>query len=380
MSNVMRPLVRTALLVFLLTTLISDASAATCPTDGSGYDYSETVSGDTRTITYTACPNHAWKAINPNQAKYSGTKSIVIPAYPKIQTEGVAGVSSTAKRTMDLTAKGGVVGIFFNAAGLYSPYGGPKYGQVTGFSNAATFAEGNTFDSCGGHSSQGDDTYHFHSAPTCLLKQLGQAANTHSPQIGWASDGFPIYGPYGKDGTAMKTCTITGGSFGTDICTNEDGGYYGELSGVDSYKFRYYIQGPVCSDSCANPINDLPGADYHPHSPTGFYGCCPSGVSCSLSVTDCTGTPANGYVAGFTPAAKAKLDTFCDACYSSGQGGSSVTTGSGCSAKSEGFALATCPADGTGVNPDSPSITSAAAPLTGTAVISAALAVLAAMM
>ena len=167
----------------------------------------------------------------------------------------------------------------------------------------------------------------------------------------------------------MKTCTVTGGKFGTDVCTNDDGGYYGELAGVDSYKFRYYIQGPVCSDSCANPIKDLPGADYHPHSPTGFYGCCPSGVTCSLAVAACTGTPADGYVSGFTPAAKTKLSTFCNACYSSGQGGSSDTTGSGCSAKSAGFTLATCPADGTGVNADSPSLTNTAAPLTGAAII-----------
>ena len=144
MSNTSRPLLG----VFLTTLfLASGASAATCPTDGSGYDYSETVTGDTRTITYTACPNHAWKAINPNKAQYDTTQTIRIPAYPKIQNEGVTGVSTTSKRTMDLTAKGGVVGIFFSAAALYSPYGGGKYGQVVGFDNSATNAEGDTFDS-----------------------------------------------------------------------------------------------------------------------------------------------------------------------------------------------------------------------------------------
>lgn len=151
MSNTSRPLGKTApFLGVFLTTLIflaSGASAATCPTDGSGYDYSETVTGDTRTITYTACPNHAWKAINPNEAQYDGTQTISIPAYPKIQNDGATGVSTTSKRTMDLTAKGGVVGIFFSAAALYSPYGGGKYGQVTGFDNSATNAEGDTFDS-----------------------------------------------------------------------------------------------------------------------------------------------------------------------------------------------------------------------------------------
>ena len=41
--------------------LLIVVSATTCPTDGSGYSYSETVTGQTRAITYRACPNHAWK-------------------------------------------------------------------------------------------------------------------------------------------------------------------------------------------------------------------------------------------------------------------------------------------------------------------------------
>jgi YHYH protein len=39
--------------------------------------------------------------------------------------------------------------------------------------------------------------YHYHGLPTLLLKQLGWDAGKHSPQIGWAADGFPIYAVYG---------------------------------------------------------------------------------------------------------------------------------------------------------------------------------------
>ncbi len=39
--------------------------------------------------------------------------------------------------------------------------------------------------------------YHYHGLPSMLLQQLGHAAEKHSPQIGWAADGFPIYALYG---------------------------------------------------------------------------------------------------------------------------------------------------------------------------------------
>lgn len=39
--------------------------------------------------------------------------------------------------------------------------------------------------------------YHYHGLPVLLMKELGVKAGEHSPQIGWAADGFPIYALYG---------------------------------------------------------------------------------------------------------------------------------------------------------------------------------------
>lgn len=36
-------------------------------------------------------------------------------------------------------------------------------------------------------------TYHYHGLPILLLKKLGASDDRHSPLIGWAADGFPIY-------------------------------------------------------------------------------------------------------------------------------------------------------------------------------------------
>ncbi len=35
--------------------------------------------------------------------------------------------------------------------------------------------------------------YHYHGIPTGLMKRLGAKRDAHSPMIGWAADGFPIY-------------------------------------------------------------------------------------------------------------------------------------------------------------------------------------------
>jgi len=78
----------------------------------------------------------------------------------------------------------------------------------------AAFGEALTFDACIGHQ-PGNGQYHYHGTPRCLRAQLDdnividrnsrsgavyseKPPNwTHSPILGWASDGFPLYGPYG---------------------------------------------------------------------------------------------------------------------------------------------------------------------------------------
>ena len=70
---------------------------------------------------------------------------------------------------------------------------------------------------------------------------ISQAEDAHSPQVGWAFDGFPVYGPRGPGGVLMQTCTVTGGTYGTDVCTDDCTGYWADLG--DGYTYRYYILG-----------------------------------------------------------------------------------------------------------------------------------------
>jgi hypothetical protein len=61
---------------------------------------------------------------------------------------------------------------------------------------------GNDFgtDSHNAHS-QPDGGYHYHGSPVALFSD---DSTTESPVIGFAADGFPIYGPYIDDGEGIR--------------------------------------------------------------------------------------------------------------------------------------------------------------------------------
>jgi len=44
---------------------------------------------------------------------------------------------------------------------------------------------------------QPNGAYHYHGLPTGLLAMLKMDSTVHSPLVGWAADGFPIYAMYG---------------------------------------------------------------------------------------------------------------------------------------------------------------------------------------
>lgn len=44
---------------------------------------------------------------------------------------------------------------------------------------------------------QPNGAYHYHGLPTGLLDKLKVTSESHSPLVGWASDGYPIYALYG---------------------------------------------------------------------------------------------------------------------------------------------------------------------------------------
>ncbi len=76
-------------------------------------------------------------------------------------------------------------------------------------------------DRCGGHAGRGDD-YHYHAAPSCMIA----AMRNRGPGaiLGWAFDGYPIYGDANPDGSAIAAGTL-------DVCNGQPDATFG---------FRYH--------------------------------------------------------------------------------------------------------------------------------------------
>lgn len=134
----------------------------------------------------------------------------VIPATKSI-TRGVGGVLVNGVYlwnngdAQSYTTSTGQVS--FNGQGIWNRLAGPT--------------EGPTFDSGNAHQPQ-NGQYHNHINPRALRYQLGDAVTyneatktyvegtptKHSPIIGWANDGLPIYGPYGYANPASASSGV----------------------------------------------------------------------------------------------------------------------------------------------------------------------------
>lgn len=103
----------------------------------------------------------------------------------------------------------GSIGVMTSGSVLFNPYEGD--GTTVAMSNnvSVTNAAGITawfIDQCAGHPAPGVGAYHYHGLPVCFASQTGP-----SKIIGFALDGFPIYGPMDISGvrvpvTALDQC------------------------------------------------------------------------------------------------------------------------------------------------------------------------------
>ncbi|MES2593444.1 MAG: YHYH protein [Bacteroidota bacterium] len=88
----------------------------------------------------------------------------------------------------------GHIGVWSNGVSIYNQKDGNSYSNQNVWHQNAIVVEGVSFDDCLGHPA-GNGEYHHHLNPTCLYDDTDNTQ--HSPVIGFAFDGFPIYGAYG---------------------------------------------------------------------------------------------------------------------------------------------------------------------------------------
>jgi len=95
----------------------------------------------------------------------------------------------------------GHIGVWSNGVSIFNAKDAFSYENEGVWNQNAIVAEGSSFDDCLGHPAPNGE-YHHHLNPTCLYDDTD--ASVHAPIIGYAFDGFPVYGAYGfknTDGT-----------------------------------------------------------------------------------------------------------------------------------------------------------------------------------
>jgi len=141
----------------------------------------------------------------------------------------------------------GPLGVAINGVPIFNPC--TQGGCITGGDTKVL----GQLDTCNGHSGRADD-YHYHAAPTCLMAD--QAANywdTHP--LGWALDGFAIFGYRDADGTTAVRDSLCGGN--TKTVPNAPAGYSYHVTDASPY---------VTNCLAGTPSPDLPnqGSKYKP--------------------------------------------------------------------------------------------------------------------
>ncbi len=99
----------------------------------------------------------------------------------------------------------GNVAVFIDGSVAFSPCDGKTYNSAGVWHQLAYKFESGDFDSYNGHSNP-SGTYHHHVNPSPLYTV--SASSVHSPIIGYAFDGYPIYGPYGYTTAMSATSAI----------------------------------------------------------------------------------------------------------------------------------------------------------------------------
>lgn len=145
---------------------------------------------DTSMIIHThGLPNHPtgkFPGENPNYIQEKN-ETYYIPLNPKENPKHQASDLHNQNHALPM----GPIGIAANGVVFFNPF------------DANSMDASNIMDYCCGHPAP-DNTYHYHKYPICINSPWADEGNEHSPLLGWAFDGFPIYGPYAAPGLLAR--------------------------------------------------------------------------------------------------------------------------------------------------------------------------------
>ena len=130
----------------------------------------------------------------------------------------------------------GPIGMAINGVVFFNPFEQGGMNAVEGYSEV-------WLDSCCGHPEQ-RGVYHYHKYPSCVKSPFPDDGEQHSPVLGLAFDGFPIYGPYEGREQLARDLTATGeGPPALDVCNGHEDPVRGYHYHVTPNRFPYILGG-----------------------------------------------------------------------------------------------------------------------------------------
>ena len=126
----------------------------------------------------------------------------------------------------------GAIGTALNGVVFFNPFEMEGQNAVEGYSEV-------WLDSCCGHPQQ-TGVYHYHKYPSCVKSPFADDGKQHSPIIGFAFDGFPLYGPYEAAGAMAKDLK---GDHALDVCNGHKDEQRGYHYHVTPGRFPYILGG-----------------------------------------------------------------------------------------------------------------------------------------
>ena len=126
----------------------------------------------------------------------------------------------------------GPIGMSLNGVVFFNPFEMEGRNAVQGYDEV-------WLDSCCGHPQQ-TGVYHYHKYPTCVKSPFIDDGKSHSPIIGFAFDGFPLYGPYESAGVRAMDLTD---DHALDACNGHSDPQRGYHYHVSPNRFPYILGG-----------------------------------------------------------------------------------------------------------------------------------------
>ncbi len=159
---------------------------------------------------------------NPNHIQEKD-RTYFIPLNPKVNARHIFTTTDNSNHALNM----GPIGIALNGVVFFNPF------------DANSQDASNMMDRCCGHPAP-DGTYHYHKYPICVNSPWADQGTEHSPLIGFAFDGFPIYGPYESKDVMAKDLVGPDALNSFNLHWDKDRGWHYH---VTPGKFPYIIGG-----------------------------------------------------------------------------------------------------------------------------------------